>query len=91
MLQIAGALCVRLEITGHLHRNITDAQQGFCKRGSCETQLILKVEDLAGEIDKGGQTDEILLDFSKAFDKVPQMRLLLKLDFYGIRLRGKIK
>ena len=45
---------------------------------SFETQLILTVDDLAGETDKGGQTDVILLDFSKAFDKVPHKRLLLK-------------
>jgi hypothetical protein len=29
--------------------------------------------------------DAILLDFSKAFDKVPHERLLLKLHYYGIR------
>ena len=29
--------------------------------------------------------DVILLDFAKAFDKVPFQRLLLKLNFYGIR------
>ena len=31
------------------------------------------------------QTGVILLDFSKAFDSVPYKRLLVKLDFYGIR------
>ena len=49
---------VRAEVTHLLeqHRIIMDAQ----------------VDDLASELDKGGQTDTILLDFSKAFDKVPQ-------------------
>ena len=31
------------------------------------------------------QTDVIIMDFEKAFDKVPHMRLLHKLDYYGIR------
>ena len=60
-------------ILGHLDKfNIlTDAQHGFRKRRSCETQLILTVQDLAGNLDNRMQTDVILLDFSKAFDKVP--------------------
>ena len=31
------------------------------------------------------QTDLIIMDFAKAFDKVPHMRLLHKLEYYGIR------
>ena len=31
------------------------------------------------------QTDVIIMDFVKAFDKVPHRRLLYKLDYYGIR------
>ena len=31
------------------------------------------------------QTDLLILDFSKAFDKVAHKRLLLKLQYYGIR------
>ena len=38
----------------------------------------------------GKQTGLILLDFSKAFDKVADEKILLKLHHYGIR-RGKIK
>ena len=31
------------------------------------------------------QTDVIIMDFPKAFDKAPHMRLLYKLDYCGIR------
>jgi hypothetical protein len=33
----------------------------------------------------GIQNDLIIIDFSKAFDKVPHKKLLCKLDNYGIR------
>ena len=36
----------------------------------------------------GGQTDAILLDFSKAFDRVSHQHLYYKLHHYGIR--GKL-
>ena len=55
------------------------------KRRSCETQLLLTIQDLASTIDVMGQTDVILLDFSKAFDKVPHLRLLSKIRYYGIQ------
>ena len=60
-------------------------QHGFRKKYSCETQLILTVEDLARSIDNGDQMDMIISDFSKSFDKVPHRRLLSKLEFYGIQ------
>ena len=41
--------------------------------------------EIATRLSKGNQEDIILLDFAKAFDKVPNSRLLYKLDFYGIR------
>ena len=46
------------------------------KKRSCESQLILAIQDLAKGIDAREQHDVILLDFSKAFDKVPQALLL---------------
>ena len=71
----------------HLDRNniLTDAQHGFRKRRSCESQLILTVKDLASSLDLKEQIDLILLYFSKAFDKVPHERLLYKMEYYGIR------
>ena len=67
------------------HKILTDAQHGFRKRRSCETQLVLTSADLLKSLDNRGQTDVILLDFSKAFDKVPHQRLLYKIKHYGIR------
>ena len=67
------------------HNVLSDAQHGFRKKRSCVSQLVLAVQDLAKAIDDREQLDMVLLDFSKAFDKVPHGRLLHKLQFYGIR------
>ena len=53
-------------------------------KGGRESQLLLTVNDLAKGLDDKSQTDMILLDFSKAFDKVPHQRLLLKVSHCGI-------
>jgi hypothetical protein len=42
-------------------------------------------QSIAKSLANGEQVHIILLDFSKAFDKVPHQRLLRKLDFYGVR------
>ena len=44
------------------------------------------ISNLDGAVNRGHkQTDLIILDFAKAFDKVPHRRLLHKLEYYGIR------
>ena len=77
---------IHSSIMHHLtfHNILTNCQHGFRKSRSCESQLIITVDDLAHNLDKNLQTDVILLDFSKAFDKVPHLRLLHKLQYYGI-------
>ena len=88
--------CICCKILEHVvhHHIITDleelnilseAQHSFCKDRSCESQLILTIQDLASGLEEGGQIDDVLLDFSKAFDKVPHQRLRLKLEHYGVR------
>ena len=37
----------------------------------------------------GGQTDVLIIDFSKAFDKVGHQRLIKKLDYYGVRSKTR--
>ena len=53
-----------------------DLQHGFREKMSCETQLTILVEDLSRAANKGKQTYLILLDFSKAFDKVKHSKLI---------------
>ena len=64
---------------------LTDKQHGFRSKRSCETQLIVTIQELAKSMSVGEQVDIVLLDFSKAFDKVPHRRLLHKLNYYGVR------
>ena len=44
---------------------------------------IKTVQDLVKTLNNKGQTDSVLLDFSKAFDKVCHRKLLSKLKHYG--------
>ena len=67
------------------HNILCQEQHGFRKYHSCESQLITTIDDIATHVDSGAQIDAILLDFSKAFDKVPHQRLLAKLAHYGVQ------
>ena len=90
---LTSILCKTLEhivnssIMKHLdiHKILTDSQHGFRARRSCETQLLETLDDITKRAANNKQIDIILLDFSKAFDKVPHKRLLNKLNYYGIR------
>ena len=65
-------------------------QHDFRSQRSCETQLVQFYHDMVSKLGRAlnrehRQTDVIIFDFSKVFDKVPHRRLLYKFDFYGIR------
>jgi hypothetical protein len=74
-------------IISHLEANniLSENQHGFRKHRSCESQLSITLQELADGLNSGDQMDCILLDFSKAFDKVPHQCLLNKCSYYGIQ------
>ena len=74
------------QINQHLERYgiLCDPQHGFCQKRSCETQLVSTLADFVNTVEEKGQCDVILLDFSKAFDKVSHCLLLQKLHRFGI-------
>ena len=77
---------IHSHVISHLEANgsLTDTQNGFRKKRSCETQLLQTIDTLAKAINNKEQIDSILLDFSKAFDKVCHRKLIIKLMHYGI-------
>ena len=74
-------------IMAHLdcHKILSEFQHGFRKQRSCETQLLLTIHDFTSSLEAGDQLDAVVLDFLKAFDRVPHKRLCMKLEHYGIR------
>ena len=64
------------------HTLLFPLQHGFRELRSCESQLIDFVNDFICN-SRAKQTDVIIMDFSKAFDKVPHNRFLFKLESYG--------
>ena len=59
-------------------------QYGFRAKHSTDTQLTTFVNELSQNLDQRKQTDVMIIDFSKAFDKVSHKHLELKLQYYGI-------
>ena len=66
---------------------ISPSQHGFMKGKSCLTNLLEFFEDVTMKMDKGEPVDVVYLDFQKAFDKVPQRRLVGKIRAHSIRGR----
>lgn len=64
----------------------SNCQHGFRAYHSCETSLITILESLLTTTEQGDMNGMLLIDFSKAFDLVDHLILLLKLTNYGISL-----
>ena len=70
----------------HFSKNkiLTSVQHDFRSKHSCESQLLIATDKLIQNFESKTQTDDVVLDFSKAFDVVPHQRLLHKLDHFRI-------
>ena len=80
MLQNHGAHNLQQRMN-HLQTNniLSDVQYGNRNKRSCESQLLLTTNDFVIGLNEGQQIDSILLDFSKAFDKVNHHKLCAQL------------
>ena len=63
-----------------LDKILCSRQHGFRQGLSCETQLCGTYHDLAKHADRGNTVHALVLDFAKAFDKVPHGLLMQKLS-----------
>jgi hypothetical protein len=61
------------------------SQHGFRKNKSCLTNLLEFFELISNRLDNREWVDVLYLDFRKAFDTVPHVRLIAKLEAIGIR------
>ena len=77
---------IRDQIMAHLvdHNLLSNHQHGFRPKRSCNTQLLEALDDWSRDLECGNPVDSVYLDFQKAFDSVPHLRLLKKLYSYGI-------
>ena len=64
---------------------LSSEQYGFVSGRSTITQLLVTLQDWLLNIDNYLPTDAVYMDFKKAFDTVPHVRLIRKLEGYGIR------
>ena len=75
---------VHSHVMKHLeqHEILTDVQHGFRAKRSRTTQLILSIHDMAKTIQDDKSIHAVILDLTKAFDKVPHARLIKNQEPY---------
>jgi hypothetical protein len=67
------------------HNVIPKEQHGFLPGRSVFTCHLHCLNKWTSDLDNSRPVDVVYLDFEKAFDRVPQRRLLLKLQHFGVR------
>ena len=67
-----------------------ERQHGFGLGYSCGNQTTAVCQDIPDSLDEGFLIDAIIIDFYKAFDLVPNDRLLTKLSALGVDSRAVV-
>ena len=77
---------VKDSVVAHLERHelLGNSQHGFRRGRSCVTNLLAFYHTMFETYDRTRAIDVIFLDFKKAFDKVPHVRLMSKVRALGI-------
>ena len=84
---LTSVVCKRMEhvIAGYLSQVWEMRVSMVLDQGT--RQVVTVCQDIADSLDEGVRTDAIIIDFSKAFDLVPNDRLLTKIAATGVDLR----
>ena len=77
-------MCTHIRTHMDKHGILTSFNYGFHSKHSRESQLLLITHDLLVRADHRDQVGIAVLDFNKAFDTLPHLRLLQKLELLGI-------
>ena len=75
---------VKTHIFNHVEDKLSLDQHGFVGGRSCTSNLLEAFDTILDMIDDGLPVDVLFFDFKKAFDTVPDYRLLVKLESFGI-------
>ena len=77
---------IKNQLNSHLKTNnlLAKEQYGFVLGRSTDTQLLTSLLNWQKALDEDVPVDVIYMDFKKAFDSVPHVRLVKKLKSYGI-------
>ena len=78
---------LRDAIVHHLEKHdlLRSSQHGFMAGKSTLSNLLEYLEELTRMVDEGKSVDVVYLDFAKAFNKVPHLRLIQKYEGLGIQ------
>ena len=64
-------------------QHLSDKKYGFLPGRSTTLQLLKALDDWTAELDKGYEVDIVYIDLQKAFDSVPNKRLLNTISKMG--------